>query len=118
MSLAWLRAEAAALAARAREGVALGEEFGLVAEPTLAARALAALEAFIVDAELVPAPTPQPPRRGQAPRGAPSRRLGGPQAHARTAFAVGLRLVCINAHQARPRGRRPPSGAVTRYWRP
>jgi hypothetical protein len=68
VSLAWLRAEAAALAARAREGVGLGEEFGLVAEPALAARALAALEAFIVDAELVPAPPAQPPRRAKTTR--------------------------------------------------
>jgi hypothetical protein len=68
VTLSWLRAEAAALAARAREGVGLGEEFGLVDAPELAARALAALEAFIADAELVPAPPAQPPRRAKAAR--------------------------------------------------
>ena len=68
VTLSWPRAEAAALAARAREGVGLGEEFGLVDAPELASRALAALEAFITDAELVPAPPPQPPRRAKAAR--------------------------------------------------
>ncbi len=116
VSLAWTRAEAAALAARAHEGIEIGEEFGLVDDTPAARRALEALRNFIVDAELVPAPAPQPPRRAKAARtgaGPASRppqrrsRASAPEGHRRGSLARRPASRQQLASNSRPR-RTPP----------